>query len=248
MPQYPASNNSFDPTTFDDYPILYDEALSWPYRKELELPTLKNLLGDISGFTVLDFGCGPGVITRWLHAQGAKNVIGYDISEGMLTYARECEDKSPLGIHYTSHLNEADIGTFDIILAVYVIPYLTHQQNLSEMFENIFKMLKPGGRFITLPVHPDFKSDPEYYSPFGFQLIEKEPRRDGSKLRLNLRMNSYNIDLEAYFWSKKTLDNTLKDVGFHSITWRALDIPVNLSPELTTYLECPHAAIIEAIK
>lgn len=78
------------------------------------------------------------------------------------------------------------------------------------MCRDMFKMLKPSGKLITLPVHPDFNSDPEYYNPFGFKLIEKEPRNDGSKFGLNIHMLPYNIDIEAYYWSKQTLDNTLK--------------------------------------
>ncbi|WP_353142069.1 class I SAM-dependent methyltransferase [Acinetobacter pragensis] len=248
MSQNQTSNESFNPATFDDYPVLYDEALSWPYRKELELPTLKKLLGDLSGLNVLDFGCGPGVITRWLHAQGAKTVIGYDISEGMLAYARQCEDKTQLGIRYLSHLDEEHNSYFDIILAVYVMPYVMHEHDLLSMCQDMFKMLKPGGKLITLPLHPDFNADPDYYSPFGFQLIENEPRSDGGKLQLKLRMPPHSIDLEAYYWSKPTLERTLTQAGFQQVTWQSLDAPENLTPELRPYLNCPHVAIIEALK
>ena len=79
-------------------------------------------------------------------------------------------------------------------------------------------------------------------------MIEKEPRMDGSKIRLHLCKEPYNIDLEAYYWSKETLENILADAGFKYITWKSLDIPENLPSELMPYVQCPHVAIIEANK
>lgn len=248
MSQNTKSNDSFDPSTFDDYPELYDTALDWPYRKALELPTLKNLLGNLSQQNIMDFGCGPGVITRWLHSQGVNQVVGFDISTGMLEHARRIESQSPLGIDYISELDESHFEQFDTVLAVYVIPYLTNLKDLLDMFKNIFKTLKPSGRFITLPIHPDFNGEDEYYTPFGFNLIEKEPRSDASKLDLELRMPPHHIDLEAYYWSRETLNRTLLEAGFKNITWPKLESPKDLPPDLLPYLNAPHVAIIQAFK
>ncbi len=243
-----SQSSAFNPDTFNEYADFYDGTLAWPYRQELEIPTIKKLLGNITGLNIMDFGCGPGVITRWLHAQGAEHITGYDISEGMLSYARQQEAIKPLGIEYISEIENQYNNHFDIILAIYVMPYATNLQELQTMSEHIFKMLKPGGKFITLPVHPDFNPHSGYYSPFGFQLVEIQPRKDASKLQLELRIPPHNIDIEAHYWSKSTLEHTLYQAGFGQITWESLQIPDNLSPHLQAYAECPHAAIIQAIK
>lgn len=248
MSQNIPTNDSFDPSTFDNYPELYDTTLEWPYRKALELPTLKNLLGDLSDKVVIDFGCGSGVITRWLHSQGAKKVVGYDISKGMLEYAHQIENKSPLGIDYISEFDQSNFNQFDVVLAVYVIPYHTNQEDLLNTFKMVFNILKPGGKFIALPAHPEFNSEKDYYSPFGFNLIEKEPRRDASKLTLELRTPPYNDDIEAYYWTRETLNQTLNVSGFKNIEWPKLEIPENLPIELQPYANAPHAAIIQAVK
>ncbi len=240
--------SNFNPHTFDDYAEFYDGVLEWPYRKELELPTIKHLIGDISGLKVMDFGCGPGVITRWLHSQGPAELVGYDISEGMLQHAKQIEEKESLGIHYTSEITEEYSQKFDLILAVYVMPYATHAQELYEMCARVSGMLKPGGKFITLPVHPNFNGDPNYYLNVGFQLVETEPRHDGSKLQLKLDIPPHKIDIEAYYWSRKTIEDTLQQVGFDTVTWESLIIPQNYSPSLDSYIECPHATIVQAIK
>lgn len=238
----------FNPHTFDDYAEFYDGVLEWPYRKELELPTIKHLMGDISGLKVMDFGCGPGVIARWIHSQGPAELVGYDISEGMLQHAQKIEEADSLGIKYSSELTKEYDNYFDLILAVYVIPYATHAQELHDIFSSISRMLKPGGKFITLPMHPDFNKDPDYYLDVGFQLIEKEPRQDASKVQLKLDIPPHKIDIEAYYWSRQTIEDTLQQVGFETVTWESLIIPQSYSPSLDSYINCPHAAIVQAIK
>ncbi|WP_340616211.1 class I SAM-dependent methyltransferase [Xenorhabdus entomophaga] len=239
----------FNPSTFDGYAGLYEKMSSWPYRKELELPTLENLLGDLSGLNVLDFGCGPGAITRWLKVRKAKCIVGQDISEGMLNYALRREEKEKDDIRYISKISEDYNEYFDVVLAVYVMPYAANHEELLNMSQTMARVLKPGGQLITLPIHPQFNADPEFYRPFGFRLIEEQPRADGSPVRLHICQTPYDINIQAYYWSHSTLENTLQQSGFHAINWKPLNIPaspdlLNLSP----YVKCPHAAIIEGIK
>jgi len=244
-----ANLSKFDPSTFDEYAGLYEKMLTWPYRKELELPTLRQLLGDLSGLKVLDFGCGPGVISRWLHEQGAEHIVGHDISEGMLNYARRREEKEQRGIHYSSDLVDKYNEYFDIVLGVYVMPYAAQREDLLAMCKTMARILKPGGRLLTLPIHPDFHSDPEFYRPFGLRLIEEQPRADGSQVRLHICQPPYDVNILAYYWSRQTLEKALYDVGFQTVSWKPLHVNDNpLSEELSLYVQCPHAAIIECVK
>ncbi|MGF6189339.1 class I SAM-dependent methyltransferase [Serratia sp. 2723] len=243
------NQSEFDPATFDEYAGLYEKMLSWPYRKELELPTLEKLMGDLTGLNVLDFGCGPGVIARWLNKCGASYIVGHDISVGMLNYARRREEKEKLGIQYISQIDGKYSEHFDIVLAIYVMPYATHHKDLLTMSQTMAKVLKPGGRLITLPIHPDFNSDPEYYRPFGLRLIEEQPRADGSQVRLHLCHPPYDVNIQANYWSRQTLEDTLYQAGFQTVKWQPLNVPANTLPaELSHYVQCPHAAIIECIK
>lgn len=243
------NTDAFDPTTFDEYAGLYEKMLSWPYRKELELPTLEKLIGDPSGLKVLDFGCGPGVISRWLIERGTPCVVGYDVSEGMLNYARRREEKEQLGINYASDIKQKYNEHFDIVLAVYVMPYATNHDDLLAMSQEMARVLKPGGRLLTLPIHPDFNADPEYYRSFGLRLIEEQPREDGSLVRLNICQPPYDVNIQAYYWSRQTLEKTLNQAGFLAVNWKPLNGLTNaLLPDLARYVQCPHAAIIECIK
>lgn len=245
----PNSLSKFDSATFDEYAELYEQMISWPYRKELEFPTLAKLLGDTSGLNILDFGCGPGTTSRWLNERGAKKIVGLDISEGMLNYGRRREENEKKGIRYISELNENYDEYFDIILAIYVMPYAADRETLLAMSQTMARVLKPGGRLITLPMHPDFNPDPEYYRPFGIRLVETQPRKDGSPVQLHICYPPYDIDIQAYYWSRETLENTFKQANFQTINWKPLDPATNAtSPALASYVQCPHAAIIECIK
>lgn len=79
---------------WDTYAIEYD---GWVSRREggLEaglgmgamLASLLDLLGDVSGASVLDAGCGQGFLTRILAARGAR-VTGVDLSPRLIALAR----------------------------------------------------------------------------------------------------------------------------------------------------------------
>ncbi|MFJ4094877.1 class I SAM-dependent methyltransferase [Kitasatospora sp. NPDC089913] len=68
-------------------------------------------LGQVRGERVLDLGCGTGLCSRLLKAQGAGLVVGQDVSEGMLSYARAQEPAGHRGIEYVHALPPALEGT-----------------------------------------------------------------------------------------------------------------------------------------
>ncbi|UTA81239.1 hypothetical protein J4377_07165 [Halomonas sp. XH26] len=43
---------------FDELAALYEKMAEWPFRKYCEIPSTIEALGDISGLSILDFGCG----------------------------------------------------------------------------------------------------------------------------------------------------------------------------------------------
>jgi ubiquinone/menaquinone biosynthesis C-methylase UbiE len=77
-----------DPVFFAGYKKLRDEDSSLNHT--LEQPALWSLVGDsLEGLSVLDLGCGFGNFARKARSIGADSVLGIDVSENMLTVARE---------------------------------------------------------------------------------------------------------------------------------------------------------------
>jgi ubiquinone/menaquinone biosynthesis C-methylase UbiE len=118
---------------------LYDEQHSFvpEYGKEL----LK-FVNTEKGQTILDLGCGTGVLTVQLAQNGAK-VIGLDRSETMINAAKTnfsgiefyCENATEL--HYENY--------FDCVFSNAVFHWITDQTKLLDV---IYKVLKTPGQLV----------------------------------------------------------------------------------------------------
>lgn len=235
---------------FDDLAGLYENMASWPFRRHLEIPTVLNLLGDLTGQHVLDFGCGSGMYSRWMKARGATRVVGYDVADGMLAYARRREEHERLGLEFTSDLSADLSARFDLVLGVYVLPYAATWEALLGTCHDMARLLRPDGRLVTLPIHPQFGVDPDYYRSYGFRLLSDDPYADGGIVTLHLCQPPYDIRVDAIYWSAATLEKALAAAGLSSITWRLHRVADDGWRELGAdfwrpYLDKPHAAILD---
>ena len=67
------------------YGIANDED---SFNAYYERPGTISLLGDVTGLRVLDAGCGPGALSKWLVDNGA-TVTAMDVSPEMVRLARQ---------------------------------------------------------------------------------------------------------------------------------------------------------------
>src|SRR5579884_2275481 len=88
-------------------------------RKYLLNPILFSLLGDVTGKTILDAGCGQGYLCRLLARKGAI-VTGIEPATPWYNYAQQREQAERLGIRYL----QADLSkmkpiadSFDCVIA-----------------------------------------------------------------------------------------------------------------------------------
>ena len=236
---------------FDDLSSLYEDMASWPFRKEIETPSVLETLGDVRGKDVLDFGCGDGTYSRILKRLGARRVVGFDVAEGMLAHGQQRESENPLGIEYTNELSESLNGQFDLVLSVYVMPYARTKSELDHMCANMARVLKQGGRLVTLPIHPDYEPDPQYYAQYGFSLTQQPAHQENVDVRLDLFYDNFNATVTAYYWSFASLYDALAKAGFTHINHKnpvpAQYADIDKAPAfLVPYLKRPHAVIVEA--
>lgn len=259
---------------FDSAAHAYEaSATVIPIREYIEENSIRALCGDVHGKLALDLGCGTGLYTRRLARWGAKQVIGADISEGMLTQARALEDADPLGITYLhrdltescrcdeeyAHLS----GQIDLTLAVYVLCYATTVEDLEAMCRIAKQDLKPGGVFLAPTMNPEYADESEhpgyysdYYAAYGFSMSAvTSPVEEGSTVTLSMWFPEGSgvqpVALDAVWWSQETYEKALRAAGFTSISWHRMEVSAeglraHPAPFWDRYLARPHALVVEA--
>ena len=159
---------------------------------------------------VLDLGCGEGYCARKLRQGAAGEVLGIDVSSGMIEAARREETRQPLGIRYevgdATDLRQLPDASFDRVLAMFLFNYLTTDATTACMRE-VARVLAPGGRFVFAVPHPSLPWMREPAPPFYFDVgagyfaarNQRCPgkiwKRDGSQLEVQLVHKT----LEDYF-------------------------------------------------
>jgi ubiquinone/menaquinone biosynthesis C-methylase UbiE len=112
------------------------------------------LLGPVAGRRVVEVGCGAAAAARWLVTQGA-DVLALDISAGMLRHAAATADKTgirpPLAQCDAMALPIAD-ATFDVAFTAFgAVPFV---DDSAMVMREIFRILRPGGRWVFSVTHP----------------------------------------------------------------------------------------------
>ncbi len=129
------------------------------YSYTIEWPCIQELLPDLRGKSILDFGCGTGIFTFLLEQYYPSKLVGIDLSEEMLklAIAKGNEKKSSAQFipgdagKLASYFDE----TFDLVFSSTTTHYLT---DLKELFENIHRVMKPEGACILSIIHPVYSA------------------------------------------------------------------------------------------
>ena len=141
---------------------IYDDDLFFKSYKTLrsgdnanilvEIPALFELLPPLEGLNILDLGCGYGEHCSQYIDMGANKVVGIDLSEKMLTIAKE-ENTSPK-ISYKCMAIE-DIGAlherFDLIVSSLALHYV---EDFGKVIKQVFESLNTNGIFVFSQEHP----------------------------------------------------------------------------------------------
>jgi len=126
----------------------------------LDRPMLE-ACGNVSGLRVLECGCGEGRFCRLLVERRAAYVLGLDLCAPMIEAAREKQsDRDEYRVADVQDLDFLGDGTFDL-----AVSYL-NQCDLPDFEANnreVFRVLKPGGRFVIANLHPMLSAVGEWH-------------------------------------------------------------------------------------
>ncbi|KPU43563.1 malonyl-[acyl-carrier protein] O-methyltransferase [Oxobacter pfennigii] len=132
-----------------------------------EWETLQKLLPEFKGKRVLDLGCGFGWHCQYAIEKGAKAVTGVDISEKMLTVAKQKTDHRICYIKMPIEDISFIENSFDIVVSSLAFHYI---ESFEQIVEKVSVCLVKGGNFIFSVEHPIFTaygSQDWYYDDKG---------------------------------------------------------------------------------
>lgn len=122
------------------------------YNRDIDVPALIKMIGNVRDKTILDIGCGFGDHAKKLSKRNYKKFIGFDISGELIKLANE------------QHIPKAffevgDMGKklkyrrsyFDIVVSGLAIHY---NKNINFLFKEVNRVLKKGGYFCFSTGHP----------------------------------------------------------------------------------------------
>lgn len=187
----------------------YDQSES-----DILYPIFQDLLGDVNGKIVADYGCGEGKLIDLIGKKGAE-VYGFDISSAMIEKARD-----RIGNHarvIESGKIQLDDNSLDSVVCSFVLMMCPKIEDLEIIFREVNRVLRSGGSWIYGITHPAFidKNFATYRNVFpnGFNYFDEgKPyrfilrRRDGVEVS-NDSFIDHNYSLSTYL-------NLLSQTGF----------------------------------
>ena len=161
------------------------------YGKHLDRMILKEFAAlNKNNGTCADFGCGPGQTTKFLFDAGLHDILGIDLSPGMVDVARRI---SPHIRFDTGDLLELsyDADHFSSAVAFYAIVHFTYDQ-IKIAFSEINSVLKKSGQFL-----------------FSFHVGNETVHFDKAK--------DIDVDIDLYFFETDKILQLLHETGFRII-------------------------------
>lgn len=115
---------------------------------------LRKMLPDFQGKRVLDLGCGFGWHCRFAEENGAREVVGIDISQKMLSKAKE-KDHSEHIRYICMPIEDIDFpgDSFDVVISSLAFHYLSSFEGI---VNKISQCLINGGDLVFSVEHPVF--------------------------------------------------------------------------------------------
>jgi SAM-dependent methyltransferase len=174
--------------TAESYAATRIDELSKKHLDRLILNEFARLNKDNG--TCADFGCGPGQATKFLFDAGVKDIIGIDISPGMVNVARRLfpyikfETGDLLALPYEENY-------FSSAVAFYAIVHFDYDQ-IAKAFKEINRVLRKDGHFL-----------------FSFHVGDETVHFD--------KANDIDVDIDLHFFQTNRILELLRDSKFKII-------------------------------
>ncbi|SHG57953.1 class I SAM-dependent methyltransferase [Streptoalloteichus hindustanus] len=195
-----------------DYVVLYDLVrwvLGYPFAFRAAG------LGRPDVRTVLDFGCGPGLVADRMARRFGVRVHAVDASPEMVDLA--AATGNPLVEARRVVANRMPFladGSVDAAISCFVFVCVPARADLRAILGEIHRVLRPGGRFTLLTPNPDETGLVRHSARFG------EPHThyaSGDPVPVSLRKHDGWMDIVDTHWSTATFRELFEEAGFRIV-------------------------------
>lgn len=157
--------------------------------------------GDLSDRTLLDVGASTGIIDNYLSSCLA-SVTGIDIDKVAISYARKIYKKENLNFRVGDAMKlEFPEESFDVVICAHVYE---HVPNASIMFDEIYRVLKPGGVCYFSAGNRLMVNEPHY----NLKFLSIMPRSFAHLYLRLLRRGDYYYEKHLTYWGLRKLTSS----------------------------------------
>ena len=219
-----AKQNIYDNEVFfEHFKGLREEEIN--FNDVIETPIITAMLPDIKGKRVLDIGCGMGQHAMQYAKMGALSVLGIDISEKMLGYARKHNAADNITYRKLAFEDMGQFGEkFDVITSSLAFDYA---EDFGALMKNIAALLEKRGVLVFSMSHPIATAYDGVYDRYT---------RTTTGERLYANLHNYGIegvrhikwvvdDYEVYHRKLSTLINAMASAGLIIEECRESELP-----------------------
>jgi len=174
------------------------------------------IVADKNPQNILDIATGTGDLAISLTATNAKEIIGLDISDGMLEVGRQKISSKNLNGMISMVIGDSEDlpfedSSFDAITVAFGV---RNFENLEKGLSEILRVLKPNGLFVILetsvPTNPIYKAGYKFYSKLILPSIGKLFSKDRVAYK-------YLSESASVFPYGEVLNNILRKIGFINV-------------------------------
>ena len=168
---------------------------------------VEELLGDVTGKRILDYGCGSGKFSRRLHDLGA-NVIGVDISNNAILQARAKGGNIEYMAIQKDDVSFIEKESLDAAVANFVFCTMQTDEQIKGILQQIYDKMNPGAYLIICEPHP-LSLGYEYVS-----MRREKPKCVKSRMPIKVSLTGMDTKFNDYWRSTADYVSLLERPGF----------------------------------
>jgi ubiquinone/menaquinone biosynthesis C-methylase UbiE len=191
------------------------------FNRDIEVPAMIKMIGNVQNKSVLDVGCGFGDHIKYLSKQHPKKLVGFDISEELIKIARQNIPNCELSVADMSKNLKYEDSAFDVVFSSLAIQYIP-KSNLKKLFSEVYRVLKKNGVFVFSTSHPIFNLKQKRFS----EVVKQESQYlliDRNYFSESQRVNPGSLKgIKFYVFTFETLIKTSLNAGFEIMDFKEL--------------------------